>query len=331
MKYLLFFALLSSSLHAADVTVQNRVLAKVNGKAITVMDVTKKMDLYLLKANPDAFSQPQLRYQFYRGSWRDMLLDMVDRELVLKEAVERGMPVSPGDVREELEALFGPNVLMNLEKAGLTYEEASEMIKSEITIRRMLMWRVNSRVESSVTPEDVQKAYEQYVRDGVHREEYVYQMLTFRSVDVEKAQIAAESAFNLLTNDKVALQDIPGKLQTDLVTVSVSEPMTQRKKEIVPLIQAVLQPLEKGAWSTPKVQKARDGSQIVRLYFLQDKSTSSPESFAAISETLKREITNKRMNEEQSAYFSRLRRHFNMNIDELAKDLPSQFEPYAIQ
>ena len=60
MKYLIFtIFLISSSINAQElaqgippasqIVVNNRVFVKINGKAITLMDVVKKMDMILLR------------------------------------------------------------------------------------------------------------------------------------------------------------------------------------------------------------------------------------------------------------------------------------------
>ena len=73
-------------------------------------------------------------------SWKSALEEIIDKELILADAQESKIEVSSGDVRQEMERSFGPNIIANLDKAGISFEEASKIMQEEIIIRRMICW-----------------------------------------------------------------------------------------------------------------------------------------------------------------------------------------------
>ena len=117
--------------------INNRVLASVNGNVISVIDVKKKMDMIMYQSYPQYLGVAEARYEFYNSHWKEVLSDLIDRELMIADSEEKGFPISSGDVREELEEIFGPDVMFNLDNAGLTLDEAWQMVKADIIIRRM--------------------------------------------------------------------------------------------------------------------------------------------------------------------------------------------------
>ena len=131
-KYFILAALLCSHLaHGADmyvmgqsrerhVNVNNRILAVVNGKPLSVYDVMKKMDVHFYRQFPEYASSAEARHQFYQAQWKNMLRDLVDKELILADAESAKVEVSAGDVRQEMENMFGPNIIANLDKLGMT-------------------------------------------------------------------------------------------------------------------------------------------------------------------------------------------------------------------
>src|SRR5690242_7109313 len=66
-----------------ELIIHNRILAKVNEKTISVIDVVKKMDLFLQKNYPHLADSKTARYQFFSAQWKDYLAQMIDSELML--------------------------------------------------------------------------------------------------------------------------------------------------------------------------------------------------------------------------------------------------------
>ena len=335
----LFSLIFSSPIQASEpqLILNNRVLAKVNGKAITVVDVTKKMDMILLRQYPEEFASHQVRYQFYQANWQRMLSDLIDRELVVLASEELNWPVPTGDIRQELEEIFGPNVRLNLETAGLTYDEVWQMLRSDILIRRMLSLQVNARVLAEITPQKVQAAYDDYVKNSSLHEEYSYRMLSFKSHDSSQAMEVAQVAHMLLSQEKLFIDKLQDALQakgllTESVKMTLSSTFTQKQDVLVQAVKETLASLEVGSISKPLEQRSRvEGAPIVRIYFLEGKKGTEPATFAELEPKIKDEMIKNRLAEETGNYFARLRKHFDVRLEEIEKELPANFTPYALE
>src|SRR5665647_2210950 len=85
----------------SKIFVNNRILARVNGKPISAYDVMKKMDIIFFKQFPEYMSSTEARFQFYTYNWAHELEEMVTKELILADAKESKVEVSGGDLRQE--------------------------------------------------------------------------------------------------------------------------------------------------------------------------------------------------------------------------------------
>lgn len=108
-----------------EVFVNNRILAKVNGKAISVIDVMKKMDMLFYRQFPEyTYLLHQHAFNFIMSIGNMFSDDLIDKEVILADAEEHKMPLTNGSIRQEMELLFGPNIIANLDKIGMSYDEA---------------------------------------------------------------------------------------------------------------------------------------------------------------------------------------------------------------
>lgn len=334
-----FVFILSGSVFAGlqpSLVVNNRVLAKVNGKVVTVVDVMKKMDMLLFREHPDALQSNEKRYQYYMSSWQDLLMDMIDRELVLQDAEEKGIPASSGDVREELEEIFGPNVLLNLEKAQLSYEEAWQMLRADILIRRMLQFQVNARVHPKVTPNEVRLAYDGYVHSLRGSQKWVYRIVSVRGTDDAKKIQAAEKIIQLLKSGGQTFDTLEEQVQEQMkdeaIHVSVSPVFSQARQEMTESIYQTLSSLEAGAMSQPIVQKSRtENSDVVRIYCLSEKGDVTIAPFAQMESDLKEKMTRRLIFQETQEYFIQLQKQYDVRPEEIAKALPENFQPFMLR
>src|SRR5690349_12572308 len=120
-----------------DIVIYNRILAKVNGKSISVIDVMKKMDLFLQRYYPEHAQSKMARFQYYSKQWRDTLSQMIDQELMLADAEHLELKVTDAEVREEVLGRFGPNIMSTLDSIGMTYDEARTQIYNEMVVHRI--------------------------------------------------------------------------------------------------------------------------------------------------------------------------------------------------
>lgn len=315
-----------------DIFVNNRVLAKVNNRAITVLDVMKKMDMIFYRQYPEYTSIKTARYQFYMMSWKSVLQDLIDKELVLADAEEIQMNVNQGEIRQEMEQLFGPNIIVNLDKAGLSYEEASSIIHDDALIRRMLFFRVNSKVMKQLSPQVIREAYNQKLKEHIPYSTLVYQVISIRSPDQELGSSTSNQVYQLLAKDNQTPDQILALLKDNdaSVQMNISNEYTQKENEISPAYNEILSTLNAPSYSEPVAQKSRNNKETVyRIFFLKEKTSNVIPPFYALASELKENITQESMEKETSTYLEKMRKHFGVT-EELLTSIPENFEPFVL-
>ncbi|MFI5333830.1 MAG: hypothetical protein ACHQT8_01525 [Chlamydiales bacterium] len=316
--------------------INNRILAKVNGKTISVIDVVKKMDVFLDRAYPQYAQSKMARFQFYTAQWRNTLRQMIDNELILADAAATELKISDGDVRETLQERFGPNVMTNLEKIGISYEEAKEMILSEITVERMHWYKVNSKAYLSVNPQDIKTAYREYCEKNPADNEWKYQVLSLRGKDSDALALLAEKADDLRKQPDATLEMIHDQLKEELspesdITLALSPLNEVTEKKLSLAHKKPLESLPQGAISHPIAQASRDGTSLFRLFYLKEKIVKELPAFEKMSDPLHQELLEKAASRETGKYLAKLRQKFSFDQEHFEASIPSDFQPFAIK
>lgn len=324
-------------LSADKIVVNNRVLAICNGKPLSVIDVMKKMDIIYYQRGQSSLQSIVSRFEFYKGTWKDMLFDMIDRELVLLDAEEKKLEVSSGDVREELEEIFGPDVMINLDNAGVTYDEAWKIIKTDITIRRMLHYQVRGRIYQQITAEQVRNYYDAFVESRKNEKECTWRAVSIKAVDKEMAVKLAGIAHELLVQEKVPLDKLSDAMQQheawqNNVSVSVTPSFTQKREELTDALQALFSSLQENSYSQPLVQVSRqDQAPVVRIYYLQEYKAEVLPTLQEIGSDLRESMANEMIEAKTEEYFQTLRQRYHVSKEHIDQELPSQFQPFEMR
>ncbi len=325
----------SQDIHIA---VNNRILAKVNGKAISVIDVMKKMDMLFYRQFPQYTSSVPARFQFYQANWKPTLNEIIDKELILVDADELKITVSQGDVRQEMETLFGPNIIINLDKAGLTFDEAYKMVQDEMTIRRMLHFRVQLQAINEVTPQRVRSYYDSVARDNIRDNEWIFYVVTIRQRDTNKAAETANVVYHMLADDKVPLNELMAKMDELKIPdgqregVSISEEFKTKEKELSDGFKKILTTLNSGSYSMPIIQKSRsDNSSVFRIFYLQSMKPGGVVPFAELESKIRAKLINEAIDEGTEAYFKKQRAHFDVQDKQIQELLSSDFQPFVLR
>lgn len=318
------------------IMVNNRVLASINGKVISVVDVMKKMDMLIYQTYPQYLNVTEARYEFYNAHWKNVLSDLLDRELVLADAEEKNFPVSSGDIREELELIFGPDVMINLDNAGLTHDEAWQMVKADIVIRRMLYLQVRSHIYAQITPVEVRKAYEEHVKNRTGQTECIWQCLTVKSNDSNASMKYAEKLRKLLVDEKVPLVELEAEvekrgLKSEDVQMTVSQVFRQKQNELAPSLQDLLLKMKTGDFSLPQLVPSRSEQHpVVRIYSVLEVKQDKVPTLQEMDAEIREELTEKLSQAKTLEYFAELRRHFHLSKEQIDKELPADFRPFTI-
>lgn len=315
------------------IKVNNRILVHVVGKTITVRDVQKKMDIIFLREFPQYADVPEARYQFYAAQWRFMLKDLVDRALIVADAERMELKISNGDIKQEMHDLFGPNVAQTLDQLGLNHDEAMDMVKTDILIRRVMGMKVHMAAQMKLRPQDVRSGYEEYLNSFSGASQWVYQIITIRHPDIEKGKELATRCHDELKTGLLNPQEVVEQLmqEDEDVKITLSEQFSQKAEELSPQYKEVLEGLQKGAVSDPIAQDSRaTNSKVYRLFVLEDKVTQDPLPFAEVEPLIKEQLTQKVMSAETDRYMEKLHRYYGITDAFIETQIPPGFQPFML-
>ncbi len=316
-----------------QISVKNRILTTVNGNAISVVDVMKKMDMLLHQNYPQFADSPQARFQFYAASWRPILMEMIDTELILSDAEEKEIKLTDGEIREEMEDRFGPGVQLTLEKIGLSYDDAWKMVRKELIVRRMLWFFAQSKAIQSVSPQAIRQAYKQYLTEHPPYEEWSYRVITLKSENSE----LAEDVKGLLATAASGVECVAKELKEwesahPEASLTVSNEYVARSSDLSDSHRTALASLSPGHYSEPIVQESRvERKPLQRIFYLKDKIDHPAPSFDELAPQLKNELTQKAVAKESDAYMQKLRRYYGFDQEGLKDALPENLQPFALE
>lgn len=316
-----------------NIRINNRVLAMVNQRPITVLDLVKEMDLVFYKQYPQYASVPELRYQFYMISWKAVLEELIDKELIMADAEEVKMEVPGAELRQEVEKTFGPNVMMSLDEAGLTLEEAMEMVRKDMVLQRMLYVRVQSKAVRDVTPHEIRQAYDRFCHDYNPSNEWHFHVVTLRDPDKKKLDRIVSKLDTTLQNRPIDVDNVKSEVKKFsesgvFTSVKVSDEIEQDEDDLSPRYLDILKNMTPGTYSSPQLQTKAD-TPSYKIFFLKDVVYDEVPPFAVVSGKLKGELLSEISTRESIEYKKRLRKQFPVSqMDEL---IAGDFTPFSIE
>lgn len=313
--------------------ITNRVLVTVMNKPISVLDVVKKMNVTLEQNYPQYKDDPSAKYHFYMQNWKYVLMQMVDAELMLKDAEKLELKITDADIREQMHERFGPNIMKSLTSIGITYDEAKKMIETDLITQRMMWYRVHSKALSKVGPDEIKKSYQDYVCKNPSSNTWTYEVLSMKSDDKESSSKIAGKAFDMLSAAKLGIQEAALALKNDShkdhkTHITVSDTIQAKEYELSQNHKDVLKTLSKGQFSTPVEQVSKNGKEkVYRIFHLLDFQKQEPEAFNQIADQFKDELIQKQVNDINSAYLKKIRARYGYS------DLSyiEKIEPFILQ
>lgn len=318
--------------------INNRILAKVNGKSISTYDLMKKLDLTFYRQYPQFASSVDARYQFYEMSWQPALSEMIDKELILADADESNITVSSGDIRQEIETAFGPNIIANLDKAGLTYEEAAKLMQDEILMRRLLSGRVHAKAMRLVTPAKVRAAYESYIEDPKNKRntQWSYRIITVKEKNLEKGEAAAKAAYQLLLQG-TPIDQLAGVMKEQKIiskngSVTLSSTIKQLDTEVSKEVHEALSPLQEGGFSEPFAQRSKASrATVYRILAMEEIIPGGAPPYREMEVMFKEKLLDQEIDKETDAYLLKLRQHYHISEQDFIEQLPEGYQPFILR
>lgn len=316
-----------------NLVVNNRILAKVNGKAISVIDIMKKMDLLFYRQFPEYTSSVPARFQFYQINWKHILSELIDKELILADAGENKIPLSNGDIRQEMETLFGPNIISNLDKIGMSYEEAWNIVKGDILLRRMLHFKVNSKAMREITPQAIRQSYQEFVKNNTLPEKFVYNVITVRDSNPTDGKKIANKIAEDLKSHLFSLESLKdGFPYGETASISISEEFNHSEKEMSEAYKEIVLKLNSGEISEVTAQMSRAANSMVfRIFSLKEKIKGGAQAFGEVESKLKEELFDGALEKESNSYIKKLRSYFDVQESQLTELTDQEFQPFSMK
>lgn len=316
-----------------ELIIYNRVLTQVNGKTISVLDVVKRMDLFLQKNYPHLCDSKIARYQFFSSHWKEYLNQIIDTELMLIDAEKLEIKIPESEIREEILNRFGPNVMPTLDKLDVTYEEAKQLIHDEFVVQRISWFRVNSKALSQVNSQDVKVAYKNYIEKNPQSDEWEYQVLSIRSSDPTiNAQITTEVSELIPTCSSLA--DLSSKLQEKHkeLSISLSSDIQASEQSLADSHRTILKTLTPSHYSPPIAQVSRtDGSTVHRVFFLKSHKIKTVPPFEKLADQLKNELLQEIASKENERYLRKLKQKLGFDEKHTWDQIPADFQPFSLR
>jgi len=316
------------------IIINNRPLIKINGKVISMMDVVKHLDLYAYENFPKVMESLPEKFQFYMQNWVHTFQDMIQNELMLADAEAKEVKISDGDIREEMLSRFGPRLMPRLDQLNLTYEEARELVRQDLIVRKMRNFKIYSKAFQLVTPAVIKEKYDEYLVSNPPQQQWEYKVISFRGKKEEILLQAATKVSKFLSVDQLDIDSALTALKEesgDLVSANTSEVMKADEKSISKEHQSILISLKDGCYSEPIKQYSRyDKSSVYRIFYLLSHSKKNPIAFEKMSEELKNKLIGEVIDNETNAYMSHLRKRFGITEESLQSAIPKNFQPFSV-
>lgn len=332
---------LEKNARPSRIVVENRVLANISEQPISVLDVMKKMDTYFYKDYPHLIDSDIARYQFYKGHWNYVFDDMVNNQLIYSDAKSDARinkhEVSRGDIRQEMERLYGPNIITNLDKIGLSYDEAWKMTEKDIYVRRRIHYILMLKGVYNTSPADLLTAFEAYTKKNKKPDHWVYHILSFRGPNaLENAQMAKGILDDLNKNPKnfntLALLLKERLDQFESRQITISDEFKLADSQISDSHKSILAGLESNTFSSPFDEVSRaDKKTVYRVFYLAEHISGGKIEFTEVEDILKESLIQGRVDQEVTHYIADLRDRFGISQKSIEEIVPRQFEPFLIR
>lgn len=319
---------------SANIALNNTVLAKVADKTITTLDVMKRMDLIFNRAYPDLIDSKAARFQFYMTGWQNTLDELINNELILLEASKKEIKLTDADVREEVENRYGPDVMENLAKLNLTFDEALKITKNEMLVQRMMYYFIRAKADQRTTPNEIKNAYKLYCKENPTKETWGYFVVSIKANDEKVEKEVLEKALALFKDKKEApkeLQDAIKEIEKNYQNcqITISNLYSVSNKEISPSHLEVLSKMQKNSYSDITCQISRTtNKKINRIFYLKDYEKKETESFEQVANKLKDGILNNAFVEESEKYFTKLKEQYQVDKN---PNITKDFVPFTLE
>ncbi len=319
------------------ILVENRVLTNLNNNPISVIDVMKKMDSEFFVEYPHLMDSDVARYQFYKTRWRPEFDRMVESELIINDAKAHKLELTEGDIRQEIEKRFGPQIITNIDKIGLTYDEAYEMVKKDILTQRMSQGFLYLKGVFNISPDDLLAAYHDYIKVNKKSDHWKYHMISFSGPNALEDSQMAKLNLDKLTKEirnfnAICMRFKDETDQFDNKKISISKEFDLESDKIQESHRNILSNLTPGSLSEPLKEFSRIKNQpVYRIFYLNSYEPGGKIELAEVEEKLIYQHKHEKFELEYINYVTNLRERSGLTKDSIYAAIPDDFEPFRIK
>ncbi len=319
------------------ILIENRVLAIVNNNPISVIDVMKKMDTEFFMEYPHLMDSDVARYQFYRSRWRPEFDRMVDTELILNDAKAHKIELTDGDIRQEMEQRFGSEIIANIDRVGLTYDETWEMVKKDILTQRMAQNHLYLRGVYSVSPDDLLKSYYEYIQKNKKPDHWKYYMISLSGPNALEDAHMAKQKLDQLLKKYTSFNSICYRFKEEIPStedkkISISNEFDLPSDKIQESHREVLAKLSPQTISEPIKEFSRvNGQPVYRLFYLTSYEPGGNIELAEVEDKLVYQLKQIKFEQEYTHYITRLRAQSGLSKEAIYESIPNDFEPFKMR
>lgn len=288
----------------------DRVMAVVNGKVITLSELTER-EAPLAKQATETFSGAEREKRL--ADIRKKVLDSLIEDLLLEREAERlGMKVSERDIDDAIEDVKKQNSLddaglkIALKKEGLAYEGYRSQIKNQIEKSRVIGQQVRSKV--NVTEKDLADYYERNRRIFLRDEEVKISHILFlvpekaSDVEIEKIRREAMDVLEMARSGK-EFSELAKKYSQDASAKEGGSLGFFKRGQIMPAFEEAAFSLKKGGISD--LVRTTYGFHIVRV---DDVKEASPEPFDSVKEKIRSAVTSEMLEQRYKEWMEELKK-----------------------
>ena len=183
--------------------VVNRIAATVNGRPITACEVRMRLAPYFRELTMLYPQQgPRFNSELVKAK-KEVMKDLIERELVLSEFETKGYIMKDDIIEEEINRriLVGFNgdrdaFLDSLRKSGMSLSEYRESVRKEVTVQSMRSTKYERGIPP--TPDEIQREYDTTKSDyrDISQDSVEYDKIFIPMVDQEKPEQTPEERYN---------------------------------------------------------------------------------------------------------------------------------------
>jgi peptidyl-prolyl cis-trans isomerase SurA len=299
---------------AAEISVIDEIICKVNGDIITRNDYEKAKKQLEEAMRQQGLSGPRLE-QAVREGERNILRERIDQLLLLSKAKELNLNVD-SDVNKQLADIQRATKVADPEKfqalvreqTGQSYEDYKNDIKNQLLTNRVIRQEVASRIQ--IKREEAEKYYNEH-KNEFQREERVILREILVAINNGDSAAAERKAKDLSARAK------KGEKFDELAQTNSDSPSAQQGGDIGAYEKGKLRPeLEKAVWDQPRgyvTDPINVGSGFLILK-VEEHQKAGLASFEEAQNEINNKLFNPRFAPELRKYLTELRQSAFLEI-----------------